>query len=489
MHRSTRFFVALTLGMLLLVAAACGQKPNVALQAAGGGGLPAGFAITEEGEVVNTATGEVLGTAEELGLSEEGLATTGSAVAGGLAAGDTGTGTATGTDTGTETGTSQPPTSGDSTGISKDTIKVGIHAPLTGAAPVPSDSVEKGKDLYFRWMADKNESIFGRNIEVVLRNDQYNPSTAVSVCKEMVEKDKVFLLAGAAGTDQIQACARYAASVGVPYLGAGVTESVVSQLPNFFAITMTYNDQGPLLADMLVSMLGAKNEKNGMLTFETPNFEDARQGFRDGMRRQGAKIHYERTVSKGAGTSEARTVVQEMQTQGIENVYVLVAPVWWLNVLKQADTQQYAPQWVGPGISQTFDTVASVGCGGGNSIDGSKFFAPFPAWIDSNKYDPDFRKAVAKFHPEENSGTGDDFMWLQWLASRTWWDMFEEVGPRPTREGFVYTVERLRGLKNGIGPELNFSPDNHFGAREVHVNEARCSDRRWHTIKSFVSDF
>jgi hypothetical protein len=134
----------------------------------------------------------------------------------------------------------------------------------------------------------------------------------------------------------------------------------------------------------------------------------------------------------------------------------------------------------------TFDTVASVGCGGGNSIDGAKFFSPFPAYIDSNRYDPEFREASARFYPQK---TPDDFMWLSWSGSKVLWDMFKGVGENVSREAFIYEVERMRGLKQGIGPELNFSPDDHFGANEVHVSEARCSDRRWHTIKSFASDF
>lgn len=490
MHRSKRLVGVAIVALMLMVAAACGQKPGVALQGLSAA-LPEGTEIVD-GQVVDTETGEVLGTVEEVlggGLGDVGSGTT-TTTGGTTTAGESTTSGSTetgGTGTGTTGGGGSRPASGDTTGITDNTIKIGIHAPLTGAAPVPSDSVNIGKDLYFRWMKDNGQTLFGRNVEVVLRNDQYNPSTAVSVCKEMVEKDKVFMLSGAAGTDQIQACARYAASVGVPYVGAGVTELVLNQLPNYFAQSMTYNDQGPLLADYIVSELGARDEKNGMLTFETPNFEDARQGFRDGMRRAGATIHYERTVSKGAGTSEARSVVQEMSTQGIENVYVLTSPVWWLNVLKQADTQQYKPQWVGVGISMTFDTVASVACRGGDSIDGSKFFSPFPAWVDVNRYDPDFRRAMDRFHPNENGG--DDFMVLSWSASKTWWDMFKNVGPNVSRELFVYEVERMRGLKNGLGPVLSYSPDDHFGASQVHVSEARCSTNRWHTIKSFASDF
>jgi hypothetical protein len=53
----------------------------------------------------------------------------------------------------------------------------------------------------------------------------------------------------------------------------------------------------------------------------------------------------------------------------------------------------------------------------------------------------------------------------------------------------MYNLERMRNLKNGIGPELSYSPESHFGASTVHVSEARCNDQKWHTIASFVDSF
>jgi hypothetical protein len=58
-----------------------------------------------------------------------------------------------------------------------------------------------------------------------------------------------------------------------------------------------------------------------------------------------------------------------------------------------------------------------------------------------------------------------------------------------TRESFIASVERVRNLKTPAMPELNFSPSDHLGASQMHLSEARCSDSRWHTIQSFVSDF
>jgi branched-chain amino acid transport system substrate-binding protein len=482
-------FAWMSLVMVMFVAA-CGQKPGVNELASGV--LPPGATVNEQGQIVD-AQGNVIGSAGDLGGGD----------LGGIAAGSGGEATAGGTGeaagTGDEAAPGEPASDANTggsattttTGVTNQTIKIGAHAPITGAAPVPSDSAQKGSDLYYKWLRHNNQAINGRFVDSMLKNDNYNPSQAVAVCKEMVEKDRVFLLYGYAGTDQIQACARYAASVGVPYLSAGVTEIGLSTLPNYFAISMSYPQQAPLLADLLVTDLGARKEKNGMLRFDTPNFDDAHDAFIEAMGDRSAKISYDRAVSKGAGQAEAQTVVQEMKAAGLENVYVLTSPVWFLQVLQAARSQSFEPQWVGVGITKALDTVSSVGCRNG-TLSRAKFFSPFPAWADINKFDPDFQKAVAAVYPEEDKG--DDIMLIGWGMSKVIAELLEGAGRQLSREGFVGSAQRAKNVKTGVFPPVTFSPQDHFGGSQIHLNEAQCSgykagDNRWHTIKSYVSDF
>jgi branched-chain amino acid transport system substrate-binding protein len=387
--------------LMLLVAAACGQKPGLVdnttlTTATGEEGV-----LDESGNLVDPETGEVLATAEELASGGETSGGTTTTTTGGGSDSPT-----TGGDAPTdEGGGNEPaPTGGDSTGVEGDTIKIGIHAPITGAAPVPSQSFDKGKDLYWEYLRSSNQSINGRHVEVVFRNDNYNPSQAVAACREMVEDEKVFLLVGIAGTDQIQACARYASSVGVPYISAGVTEIGLTTLRNYFAIWMTYPQQGPLLADLLVTKLGAKSEKNGMVRFNTPTFADGHDTFVSAMEDMGASVDYDRAVSKTAGTSEAQTIATELRTQGIENVHVLVSPTFFIQLAQAAVNQQYKPQYVGYGLTKGLDTVANVACKNNSSIQNARFLSPFPAYFDSNRFDPEFRKA----------GGTDDIMFGLW---------------------------------------------------------------------------
>lgn len=470
------------MGVFLVMAAACGQKPGVADSAPGGLSagtelnLPEGTELDAEGNLVDSETGEIIATAEELAENNPGLAS---------GTDDTGdTGTTGGTDTGEDGTGDAPPTeggarTGDATGVTAETIKIGIHAPITGAAPVPSQSFQKGKDLYWEWLRSQKQTINGRDVEVVFRNDNYNPSQAVQACREMVEQEEVFLLMGVAGTDQIQACARYAASAGVPYVSAGVTEIGLTGLRNYFAIWRSYKQQGPLLADLLVSRLGARDEKNGMVRFNTPTFQDGHDGFVEAMESSGADVEYDRAVSKTSGASEAQTIATELNQQGIENVHVLVSPTFFIQLAQAAANQQYRPQWVGYGITMGIDTVASVACRNSQSIQNGRFFSPFPAYVDSNKFDPNFRKA----------GGTDDIMFGLWGSSKVIGEMLKNGGQALTRESFILANEQAPTIKTGVNPDVSFSESDHFGGTSMHLLRADCPNNRYVTEKAFATGF
>lgn len=459
-----------------LLAAACGQKPGAADQIVPGSSarleLPAGTAIDEFGRLVDTETGEVLATAEELARS--GFGAGGSEPASGADLGSVDEGSSSGSGAG-----QQDPLSGDATGVTGDTIKIGLHAPITGAAPVPAPSFEKGTYLYWEHLARTGGSVAGRQVEAVFRNDNFNPSQAVSACREMVEKEEVFLLVGIAGTDQIQACARYAASVGVPYISAGATEIGLDGLRNYFAISMTYAQQGPLLVDMMVDRLGARGERNGMVRFATPLLEDAHDAWTSAMSEREAPVDYDRSVSKTAGQSEAATLATELNQQGIENVYVLTSPTFFLQLANAAANQGYRPQWVGVGLTMALDTVANIGCRNSDSIDDARFLNFFPAFADVDRFDPEFREA----------GGDDDIQLGLWGIAKVLHRMLEAPGRDLTRERFILENESLTKGATGVLPPVRFTAADHLGGRSMHLNRADCAQNHWVTEKAFASDF
>jgi hypothetical protein len=65
------------------------------------------------------------------------------------------------------------------------------------------------------------------------------------------------VLDGVVGADQITASAKYASEAGVPYFSACVNEEGLTDLSSYFAVSLTYAQQVPLLID-LIKQLGAQ---------------------------------------------------------------------------------------------------------------------------------------------------------------------------------------------------------------------------------------
>lgn len=451
------------LAALSLVAAACGQKSGVSNVASGGGTGGGGDDIAlEVGEV--TEDGKVV-----IGVDEQGnaiLADADSAEAQAVL-GSNSTTKRTGSTGGATTTTvaGVAPT----TKVWGKTVTIGIHAPITGAAPLPSSfqaAVTFVKNYY-----NNKGGVHGRSIEILIEDDQYQPAVATQRCTEMVKGKNAFLLIGAAGTDQIQACARWSASAGVPYLSAGVTEKGLTTLKNYFAISMSYKAQVPYLVNYMKQTWPAKASdpsKVYMVYSDTPNFGDAVSAWKAAF--PGAQtIRLPRVPSQSDLNAAARKLCELNKEAQI--AFPLMAPSNWLFLIGQQPTT-CKPQWAGIGVTMGVNEVAKNGCRtAGAKFVGSRFFSPFPNTDKVGAMDPEFKEATKNLTPTQ----WDDIWVALWGTTKGMVQLLEKVGPDLTRAKFVTTAENTQGLRTGLGPVLSYTPTNHFGATEVHVLEATCT--------------
>jgi ABC-type branched-subunit amino acid transport system substrate-binding protein len=351
---------------------------------------------------------------------------------------------------------------------------IGIHAPITGAAPLPN-SFKAASQVYPEWINSKG-GVHGRKVRVEVVDDQYTPSTAVQKCTELVQKQNAFLLIGGGGTDQIQACARQAAQLGVPYLSAGVTEIGLNGLPNYFAVSMSYPAQGPYLAKFMQSKFPSLFSDVAMVYSNTRNFTDARDGFVSGVESLGGSVR-EYQMSRNPSNSELANTATQMCADGVKMAYPLMAPTSWLFLAGQAD-QVCQIQWSGVGLTMGLNAVASPGCRANRSIEGATFFSPFPGVDRAPAIDPEFAQAV-------QGKSWDDIYVALWASTKATVAMIEKVGPDLTRGAFVQTAQNVKNLSSGMNPPLTFSPEDHFGADVVHILQANCDQQVYVTLDTF----
>lgn len=518
---------------IALIASACGQKPNVhvrgvATQNAGN--------LDASGQTVDSNTGQPVAAGQ-----------TGGSATSGSSGGSTG-----GTTTTTKKGTSTAGTTGGTTAVgpndkngineSAHTITIGVHLPLTGAAAVPLTDIQFGLKIYSAWLEHATPAITvaGYKIIAEFRDDQYNPSTAQNVCRDLVENAKVFLLVGGAGADQIVTCARYAAQKGVPYLSAGVTEKTLKTLPNYFSFSETYPQQGKALAQMIKNFSGApggalyvdrcsdvgtgcgtagsSDPKVAIIYSDTDGFYDGRDAFRTAAKSVGIAMGSDGKLAGGEypiekedlQSSKADGIIQDLKKKGVDVVYPLTAPLNWVTLLQSAETNLYVPRWVGVGLTMGVGSVAKLGCSKSpQNFTNALFFNPYYSVYAHELNNPNitskqFNEAWAAYSDDKSPANGHDIAFGLWGASIAEHAMFEYVGAPFGRAKFMQklaTAQNLTGPKvtrNGekiipvYGP-LNYSSTNHLGSSTFHLLYGSCvsGNGTWKDVpgQQFVSGF
>lgn len=481
--RKGRLAVAVPALALILLASACGLKSSALdnLKQAGGpvsgvaggagtsavaggsgaAGVAGGGATGAPG--AGSAPGAAGGTSS---VSGSGPAAAGGA-AGGVASGPVAAGAVTAPGTCATTG-------GDTTGVTKTTINVGLHAPLTGTGtPFPNSSFVKGSQVFFD---QPGHEICGRKVHVDFQDDTYTPQGANRVCDAFSRTD--FLAIGGAGTDQIQACATNSGiqRTQTPYLSAGVTDNGLTGLKNYFAVSLTYRQQGSIVAkNALAQGFGrpapstdSKHKQWAVVTGASGNFDSATQGITKALDQAG--ISYDVTrfdQNSGNYDNAANQLGQSLALSGYKTIFVDAAPGVFIFMVKGyygAAPTGNGVHWTGPGVTFTDFLVAQYTCQvSANAISGAAdFLAPNPG-ID--RATADFKQAF--------SNSYDDIEWSLWGLDQAVFAMLQKSSGILTRQNFIAST--LGGSFNsGVFAPAVFN-GSHFGGTGAWVQRVDCS--------------
>jgi branched-chain amino acid transport system substrate-binding protein len=104
-------------------------------------------------------------------------------------------------------------------GIAADKIILGQEAALEGPAAALGQGMREGLLAAFA-EANKAGGVKGHRIELISRDDGYDPNSAITAAKKLINEDKVFALVGSVGTPTSQAVQPIATEAGVPFIGA-----------------------------------------------------------------------------------------------------------------------------------------------------------------------------------------------------------------------------------------------------------------------------
>ena len=463
---------------------ACGLKPEVRDQLAqGGAGVAAGggeqVAVDTDGDgtadafapadSAGTDAGVTDSTTTDAGTTGGGTTTTGGGTTTTTNGGSGGGTTTTGGGSGGKAAAPAAPVKGkgNTTGIdfNKKVIKVVVHGPLTGAG-VPQNSFKTGGPKY--WMQSgpgggPRTILGGFKVEVEAVDDKYNAQDALRACNGAASK--AFLIIGGAGTDQIQACAQSQVlrRGNVPYLSSGVTEAGLGKLQNYFATSLTYRQQSPLVV-RAAKENGFLNKKWAVVITGTPNFADARESIvaeltKAGVAGKSGKFSKDNDVYlTEKAPNNCETLAAQLRGGGYESIYFLGQPLFFGLCVKSYPE----PVYTGPGPSFGITSVGNIACQGSRGSYRGFYLHPTP--------DTQTAQGKAQGAPKFT----DDIEAGIWSGMQQLEQGFALHNGPLNRQSFI--AGNAKGsIKGGVALPAIYNGGSRFGGTGAYLNKITCN--------------
>ena len=113
-----------------------------------------------------------------------------------------------------------------------ETVKVGFNVPLTGFAAADGESALNGAKLAVK-QANSTGGIDGKQIELVVYDDQASPKEAVPIANRLIEKDGVKVAVSGSYSGSPRAAAGVFQSAGIPYISAFAIHPDITRAGNY----------------------------------------------------------------------------------------------------------------------------------------------------------------------------------------------------------------------------------------------------------------
>ena len=142
-------------------------------------------------------------------------------------------------------------------GVSEDRVVFGQSAAFTGPAQALGHAMRLGIEAAFH---ERNEAggVRGQMLELVTKDDRYEPGFAYANTRDLIAKDKVFGLIGAVGTPTSRSAARLVDAEAVPFVapftGAGFLRN--PELESVVNLRASYAQETEHMVERLTADLG-----------------------------------------------------------------------------------------------------------------------------------------------------------------------------------------------------------------------------------------
>ena len=329
---------------------------------------------------------------------------------------------------------------GNAPGVTATSITFGTHQPLTGPAAPGYDLIAPASQAYFDYV-NAHGGVYGRKINLIIKNDAYNPTNTVTVVHQLVLQDKVFGIFEGLGTPTHTKVVGFLNASKIPDMfiasGCPCWDNGTTQ-PYSFGWQPNYTIEGKILGQYIKQHYPGK--KVGVLYQD----DDFGMGGLAGIEDEVAGSDIVAKEPYQPGVTSLATQVTAIKSSGAQVEVDFTVPIYTAIARLTAFTLGYNPTLVVSNVGIDPITVGgllssiSKGKAGTALINGVITDAYLPSFSDtSNPWVTLFKKILAQYDPKApwdgntEYGIANAYTLVQALQA---------AGKNLTRQGLVNVV-------------------------------------------------
>jgi branched-chain amino acid transport system substrate-binding protein len=326
------------------------------------------------------------------------------------------------------------PATADELGVSADTILFGQAAALGGPSSALGQGMRQGILAAFAEINAKG-GVHGRRLELISRDDGYDPDRSMMATVKLIEQDKVFALIGAVGTPTSIATVPIAAAKNVPFIGpfTGAEFLRASEFQNVVNIRASYGAEAEAWIKHLTEDLHLKNIA---IFYQDDAFgRDGLAGVKAALARRGLELAAEGTFERN--TRAVGAAFRAIRRAEPEAVVMVGTYGPCAEFIKLAHRNGVKPTFVAISFVGATALARELGPDGKGVIVSE--VVPFP-WDTHLKLVADYQAALRSLDP----GLTPDFISLEgYLSGRLAAAALDMAGPNPTRADMLRIINEV----------------------------------------------
>jgi branched-chain amino acid transport system substrate-binding protein len=360
--------------------------------------------------------------------------------------------------------TTAPAPADETAGITDDEILVGSFQALSGPVAAIGVPVKNGMEAYFNFV-NAQGGVNGRQINLLVADDAFDPSRTTVEVKRLVESDNVFALVGGLGTPGNLAIMDYVVEQQVPYVYQASGSGLLTNPPKeyVFGVQPNYTTEGTLMAKYLVEEKGAES-----IAIVYRNLDDGKElaeSVRDSLSEYGQELVADIAIDPTAQDFSAN-LIQLNQAQPDAIIVGLFVPQS-ANFIKQAKELGLTDQNYLLTYSNADATFVAL-------AEGQAEGAEAMAWVDVDFTDTEqmlFQIYDASFPGEVPNAYAVAGM----IAAEVFTEGLERAGRDLTRSSYVEALETLDRFTGAIAEGITYTdfesndPLSRIGKRSMYV--------------------